>query len=74
LLWVVGSGLVLVYDIAAGAHVTDDWITTGGESFSNTDVVGDHDEQLITTGGGEVIRDNAPGLVYIYKHTAGCGQ
>jgi hypothetical protein len=64
LLWVLGAKLVMVYDIASGSHVTDEWITTGGASFSNADDVGSHNEQIITTGGGEVIRDNAPGVDY----------
>ena len=64
LLWFFGGGLMLVYDIASATHVTDDWITTGGETFTNTDQVGSHTEQLITTGGGEIITGKAPGVDY----------
>jgi hypothetical protein len=59
-----GSGLVLVYDIQQGQHVTDDWIATGGTTFSNASDMGDHTEQVITTGGGEVITAQAPGVDY----------
>lgn len=59
-----GGGLYVVYDIAADAHVTDDWITTGGAAFDNADHVPGHDEQRIVTGGGEVITANSPGVDY----------
>jgi hypothetical protein len=64
LLFVFGAGIYLVYDIANDAHVTDDWITEGGSSFDNSDVVGGYPEQQIVTGGGEVIEAPAPGVDY----------
>lgn len=64
LVWFFGAGLVLVYDIARAVHVTDDWITTGGTPFTNTDQVGSHTEQIINTGGGEIIKGKAPGVDY----------
>jgi len=64
LLWFFGSGLVLVYDIASGKHVTDDWITTGGTTFTNADFVAGYAGELITTGGGEIITAAAPGVDY----------
>lgn len=64
LLWFFGSKLVLVYDIANGTHVTDDWITTGGSTFTNADTVSGHADEVITTGGGEVITAAGPGVDY----------
>ncbi len=64
LLWFLGSKLVLVYDIAHGTHVTDDWITTGGTTFTNAPDVSAYPEEVITTGGGEVITANGPGVDY----------
>jgi hypothetical protein len=64
LLWFLGDDLMLVYDIQADAHVTDDWVTIGGADFTNEEVVGDRPEQLIATGGGEVVTAPAPGADY----------
>ncbi len=64
LLWFIGGDLFLVYDIAADEHVTDEWVTSGGAEFTNDEQVGDRAEQLITTGGGEVITAPAPGTDY----------
>ncbi len=64
LLWFIGDDLLLVYDIASGEHVTDDWVMTGGGEFNNQEVVGDREGQLITTGGAEVLTAPAPGADY----------
>lgn len=64
LVWFFGSGLYMVYDPAAGAMVTDDWITTGGSIFSNAESVSNYPDQEITTGGREIIAGKAPGLGY----------
>ena len=64
LLWCLGSGLVMVYDVANDQYVTDDWVTTGGAPFSNADQVGGHTEQIFETTGGEVITASAPGADY----------
>jgi hypothetical protein len=64
LLWFFGGGLVLVYDIAGATHVTDDWVTTGGTPYTNAGDVGSHTEQVINTGGGEIITGKAPGVDY----------
>ncbi len=64
LAWFIGSGLVMVYDPAADAYVTDDWVTTGGSPISNAEQIGGHTEQLFETTGGEVVGAAAPGADY----------
>lgn len=64
LLWFVGGGLYMIYDIDADAFVTDDWVTTGGGDFSNADDVGGRADQLIETGGAQIIEATDPGLDY----------
>ncbi len=64
LFFAFGAGLYLVYDIAADAHVTDEWITTGGGMFDNLDAVAGYDGQHIVTGGAEVITAASPGVDY----------
>lgn len=64
LLFAMGGGFYLVYELDSRRIVTDDWITTGGATFTNADVVAGHPEQVITTGGGEVITAGSPGLDY----------
>lgn len=64
LFFVLGGNMFLVYDIAADAHVTDEWITQGGSTFDNAEAVDGHPEQHIVTGGGEIITAGAPGLDY----------
>lgn len=64
LFWSVGSGDVLVWDIAAAEIVTDDWATTGGGMYSNADVAGNYPEQLFEGGGGDIYDANAPGFDY----------
>jgi hypothetical protein len=64
LLWFLGSGLVMVWDVAARRDVTGEWVTSGGSPFSNADYVTGHPEQRIETGGAEVITAEAPGADY----------
>ncbi len=64
LLFGFGSGLYFVYDMTRDEYLTDSWITTGGATFENSETVGGRTEQLITTGGGEVITASAPGVAY----------
>lgn len=64
LVWFLGARLYLVYDLATGEHVTDDWITEGGGEFTNADTVVGHDEQVIHTGGAVVIEAAGPGVDY----------
>ncbi len=64
LLWFLGDDLLLVYDIQSDAHVTDEWVMTGGADFTNEAQVGERADQLISTGGGEVIAAPAPGADY----------
>lgn len=64
IVWFIGGGLYLVYDLTADVHVTDEWITEGGGEFSNADVVAGHPEQEIVTGGAVVITANGPGVDY----------
>ncbi len=64
LVWFLGARLYLVYDLAAGEHVTDDWITQGGGEFTNAAAVAGHDEQVIHTGGAVVIEATGPGVDY----------
>ena len=64
LLWCLGSGLVMVYDIENDQIVTNDWATTGGADFSNEDQVSGHDDQIFHTTGGEVVTAAGPGLDY----------
>ncbi len=67
LIWYVGNGLYMVYEIGSNTIVTDEWITTGGGDFSNIDVVEGYRGQLIETGGGDLITASAPGLEYDSK-------
>jgi hypothetical protein len=67
LFWVIGGGMYMIYDIDQAKFVTDDWITTGGGDFTNADAVSGHPEQVIQTGGGDVLSVAAPGLDYDSK-------
>lgn len=64
LIFWMGGGLYMVYDIENDRFVTDEWITTGGATFTNAEAVSGHPEQMITTGGGEIIEQADPGLDY----------
>lgn len=64
LIFFIGGGLYMVYDIDAEAIVTDDWVTTGGATFDNVDAVGDREGQRIVTGGGDVISPANAGIDY----------
>ncbi len=64
LVWFFGSGLYMVYDVANNTVVTDDWITTGGSSFTNAEGLENYPDQVISTGGREIIRGKGPGLAY----------
>jgi hypothetical protein len=64
LFWSVGSGTVLVWDMARGMAVTDDWVTTGGGAYTNVDDVGSYPDQIFESGGGNVYNESAPGLDY----------
>jgi len=66
-LWLFGGGLYMLYDIANAKFVTDDWILTGGGDFTNEDKVKGHPEQVIHTGGGDIIKAAAPGVDYDSK-------
>jgi len=70
LLWFIGARLYLVYDLANGVHVTDEWITEGGGEFTNAAAVAGHDEQLIHTGGAAIIEATGPGVDYDPKADA----
>ena len=59
-----GGGNYLVFDLAANSIVTDDWITTGGGAFDNTSAVSGYPQEIITTGGGDVIDADGPGVDY----------
>jgi hypothetical protein len=66
LYWMVGSGNILVWDIANARAVTDDWVTTGGGDYTNagrfdTTV---YPEQLFESGGGDIYNASAPGIDY----------
>ncbi len=64
LFWSMGSGDILVWDISASTIVTEDWITTGGGDYTNVDQVGDREDQLFESGGGDVYDAQAPGVDY----------
>ncbi len=65
LYWVVGNRMVLVWDIAEGRPVTDDWVTTGGGDYTNADrVLPNYPAQLFESGGGNIYNVNAPGFDY----------
>ncbi len=70
LLFVLGGSLYFVFDLAANQIVTDSWITTGGGAFDNSSFVvggypnGGYPDQVIQTGGGDVITADAPGVDY----------
>ncbi len=71
LLFTFGQGDYFVFDIGAKAVVTDHWITTGGGAFDNSSQVAGSStigqlfpDQVIHTGGGDVITADGPGLDY----------
>ena len=65
LFWSVGSGEVLVWDIANGAPVTDAWATTGGGAYTNKAcVAANYPDQLFEGGGGAIYNVAAPGFDY----------
>lgn len=66
-LWLFGGGLYMLYDIANAKFVTDDWILIGGGDFTNESKVTGHPEQVIHTGGGDIITAAAPGVDYDSK-------
>lgn len=64
LMWFVGGGLYMIYDIDMDKFVTDNWITTGGGDYDNAGAVPGYPDQRIKTGGGDVIGPPGPGLDY----------
>ena len=64
LYWTVGSGNILVWDIAGANAVTDDWVTVGGGAYSNAERVGAYPEQVFESGGGDIYNVTAPGIDY----------
>jgi hypothetical protein len=62
--WAIGSGDVLVWDIAAGEMATEAWRTTGAGAYSDAEDVVGRPEQLFESGGGEVFGAPGPGLDY----------
>lgn len=65
LFWSVGSRMVLVWNIAEGHAVTDDWVTRGGGEYSNAERLGtNHPEQVFESGGGDIYNVSAPGFDY----------
>ncbi|MEB2313469.1 MAG: hypothetical protein OZ921_15030 [Sorangiineae bacterium] len=65
LFWSVGSKMVLVWDIASGKAVTDDWKTTGGGDYTNeAKVMPTYPAQLFESGGGDIYDASAPGFDY----------
>lgn len=64
LLWFLGGRHLSTWDLRAGAYVTDAWITTGGATFTNAADVQNRMGQVITTGGGEIITAQGPGIDY----------
>lgn len=64
ILWFVGGGLYMLYDLDADTFVTDEWITTGGGDFSNATQLPEHPAQHIQTGGAALITSADPGLDY----------
>lgn len=70
LVWMLGGSQYIAFDAATSMFVTDAWVTTGGATFTNQDAVPGHPEEVITTGGGEVIKADAPGVDYDAKADA----
>jgi hypothetical protein len=69
-LWLLGGNLYAIYNIDQQAFVTDDWVTTGAGEFtnaSNPTISQYYPDQVITTGGNELISVPAPGLDYDSK-------
>ncbi len=64
LLWVLGGGSYLVWNIDAATMVTDDWTSTGGTTADNAADIGGHTEQLFSSGGAEIWKETAPGVDY----------
>ncbi len=71
LFFTFGQGDYFVFDIGANRIVTDDWITTGGGAFDNSgqaagsSTLGQlYPNEVIQTGGGDVIGADAPGVDY----------
>jgi hypothetical protein len=55
----------MVWDIAAGRPVTDDWITTGGGAYTNRETVERfYPDQIFESGGGAIYYAAAPGFDY----------
>ncbi|MCB9654195.1 MAG: hypothetical protein H6729_08725 [Deltaproteobacteria bacterium] len=60
----MGAKNVFIWDIDADKHVTDDWVTTGGGTYSNADLVKTRVDQLFESGGGDIYNANGPGFDY----------
>lgn len=67
LFWGMGSGAYFIWDIDAEKVVTDSWITVGGGTFDNSPSLSKYPNQLIKTGGGDIITAAAPGIDYDSK-------
>ena len=65
--WVVGNNDFLVWDIAHGKIVTDEWVTTGGGKYTNEPRVRKYPEQVFRSGGGDIYNAPAPGFDYDSK-------
>lgn len=67
LFWSVGSNDFLVWDIARGRLVTEDWVSQGGGTYTNRNRIKRSPEQLLESGGGDVFDAPAPGFTYDSK-------
>lgn len=67
LFWSVGNNDFLVWDIAQGKIVTDEWVTTGGGDYTNERRVRNYTEQIFRSGGGDIYNASAPGFDYDSK-------
>jgi hypothetical protein len=58
-------GTILVWNVAEGRDVTDDWVTTGAGEYDNGNIVDRfYPEQHFRSGGGIIYYANAPGIDY----------
>lgn len=67
LFWSVGNNDFLVWDIARGQMVSDDWRTSGGTPYSNARRLKSYPDQVLNAGGAEIHDAQAPGFDYDSK-------
>ena len=67
LFWSVGSNDLLVWDIQKKTLVTNEWVTIGGDPYTNAARLKNNPLQVFESGGGDIFNARGPGFDYDSK-------